>query len=67
MVGYGMVSLVVDQKAPRACPDLCELKLANGIDESASVGRLRHGIPHCGAEGTDERVLRARAEAREWD
>ena len=47
---------------------LCEfLKLANGIVEAASVDRLRHGIPHGGAEGTDERVLRARVEAREWD
>ena len=33
---------------------LRELKLANGIDESASVGRLLHGIPHGGAKGTED-------------
>ena len=39
-----------------------ELKLANGIDDTASVGAfcLHHGIPHGGPEGTEERVLTLR-------
>ena len=45
VVCYGMVSLMIEQKALRSVPDLRELQLANGIDESVSVGRLRQGIP----------------------
>ena len=40
LVGYGMVSLMVEQKAPMSVSYVRELKLANWIDESVSVGRL---------------------------